>query len=276
MNNKNFFPSYWGLFAVLGIIVLCTLGAAGIQLALSLIAPTSLVNFVTYTATFGMAFFIMRSVRKNSNAPYHKMNYKKVKTLPLIISGFVALFISSAVDPLVSLIPISDFFIEAMKQMLTFDIWSFLTVAVAAAVLEELIFRGIVFDGLVRNYGPLAAILVSAFLFGLIHLNFTQGVGAGILGLYLGWVYWKTKSLIPVIFIHFVNNATSFFLMSSGDFEITDNFWTYFNQGDYTFLYISIASVPLSIIGLLYLNKSFNKHPVSFENEFPIVEEQED
>jgi len=85
-----------------------------------------------------------------------------------------------------------------------------LVAVVAAPLFEEFIFRGIILDGYLKNYKPMPAIVVSALLFGIIHGNLVQGIGAFVLGLVFGWLYWGTRSIVPAIFLHFVNNGIAF------------------------------------------------------------------
>lgn len=97
---------------------------------------------------------------------------------------------------------------EAMKSSLP----AILTVVVAAPVLEEIICRGIICEGLIKNISPRAGILWAALIFAVIHLNPWQGFSAFVIGCFLGWIYWKTRSVIPCIFIHFVNNGLAVYV----------------------------------------------------------------
>ena len=85
--------------------------------------------------------------------------------------------------------------------------------AVVAPVLEELLFRGVVLGGLLRNQRPWVAIGQSALLFGLIHFNPAQSVSAAGLGLLLGWLYYRTRSLGLCIVLHAINNGIGFAAM---------------------------------------------------------------
>ncbi|MCS3736592.1 CPBP family intramembrane glutamic endopeptidase [Mucilaginibacter dorajii] len=73
--------------------------------------------------------------------------------------------------------------------------------------MEELLCRGIVLGGLLKNYPPYKAILISALFFALIHLNPWQALPAFFSGLFLGWIFYKTKSVIPGMIIHATNNG---------------------------------------------------------------------
>ncbi|WP_207431915.1 CPBP family intramembrane glutamic endopeptidase [Sabulibacter ruber] len=90
---------------------------------------------------------------------------------------------------------------------------SFVSMAVAPAILEELLFRGVILEGMLQEYSPRKAIIWSAVLFGVVHLNPWQAFGAIIIGLLIGWLYYKTRSVLPGILLHFVNNSLAFFLM---------------------------------------------------------------
>ncbi|RZK91796.1 MAG: CPBP family intramembrane metalloprotease, partial [Hymenobacter sp.] len=90
---------------------------------------------------------------------------------------------------------------------------------VAAPVLEEVLFRGILLQGLLRNYRPAVAIGQSALLFGVIHFNPAQSVNAALLGLLLGWLYYQTRSLGLCIGLHALNNLLVFSAMSSRRLE---------------------------------------------------------
>ncbi|KUG07389.1 hypothetical protein ASU33_13620 [Solirubrum puertoriconensis] len=82
----------------------------------------------------------------------------------------------------------------------------FVVLCVLAPVFEEWLFRGILLPGLMRNYGPTKAILQTSLLFGIIHLNPAQSLSAALLGVFLGWLYYRTGSLRACILVHAVNN----------------------------------------------------------------------
>lgn len=85
-------------------------------------------------------------------------------------------------------------------------------VAVLGPVLEELLFRGAITKLLLQRYAPAKAILISGLLFGVFHLNPVQVVAACLSGFLFAWIYYKSKSLIPGILIHILNNGLSVWL----------------------------------------------------------------
>ena len=84
----------------------------------------------------------------------------------------------------------------------------FVSIAVIPAIVEEILFRGVILSNLMP-YGRTAAILGSAVLFGLMHGNILQFFYTTMLGVVLGYVCVRTKSIWCGIIIHFVNNGIS-------------------------------------------------------------------
>ena len=83
-----------------------------------------------------------------------------------------------------------------------------LTLCIIAPIAEEYLFRGLMMRKMLKwNISPWYAIIASSILFGLIHLNPAQIPGAIILGLVMAWMCYRTKSLIPGIIIHIINNT---------------------------------------------------------------------
>ena len=86
--------------------------------------------------------------------------------------------------------------------------WSSLVIlAIIAPFTEEFLFRGLILTGFLNNYSAKKAILISALLFAIFHLNMFQFLGAFALGLFFAWLVVKTKSLWPGIFGHALNNG---------------------------------------------------------------------
>lgn len=79
-------------------------------------------------------------------------------------------------------------------------------VALLPAVFEEIIFRGIIFNGL-KEYGIKTAIFGSAALFMLTHGGIEQSIYPLVLGIILALVYHNTGNIIYSIIVHFCNNA---------------------------------------------------------------------
>lgn len=83
---------------------------------------------------------------------------------------------------------------------------SMLVVALMPAVFEELLMRGIVLFS-IEESGYHLSLVVTAFLFALLHNDMTNLLGAFFLGVVLCYVVWMTQSIIAGIITHFAFNA---------------------------------------------------------------------
>jgi len=96
-----------------------------------------------------------------------------------------------------------------------------ISLAVLAALTEEIIFRGIMQKRLTKMMRIPGAIILQAFIFGLVHLNPLQSSYAFALGIIIGFVYlWHDSIWVPIT-VHFVFNGTSVMLTHfAGGIEI--------------------------------------------------------
>ncbi|TVS20118.1 MAG: CPBP family intramembrane metalloprotease [Planctomycetaceae bacterium] len=83
----------------------------------------------------------------------------------------------------------------------------FVLVAIVPGVFEEVLFRGYLLTRLAERWHPFWAILVSAMIFSLAHLDPLHSLGVLPLGLWLGAVAWRTGSVWPAVLCHIANNA---------------------------------------------------------------------
>jgi len=106
-------------------------------------------------------------------------------------------------------LPSPNWFMELFNNIFESDFgWTgaFMKVVIVAPVIEELIFRGMIMHGFMRNYPKILAIFFSALLFALFHLNPWQFPATFVLGLLLGWLMVRTHSVIICILTHAINN----------------------------------------------------------------------
>ncbi|MCX7992531.1 MAG: CPBP family intramembrane metalloprotease [Fimbriimonadales bacterium] len=88
-------------------------------------------------------------------------------------------------------------------------LWTFVQVVVLAPIIEEFVFRGVLFKVLWQRTGQVwLSALVSGYLFAVIHPQFLGGIfPITVLGTILALVYAHTRSLLPCIIIHAINNG---------------------------------------------------------------------
>jgi sodium transport system permease protein len=101
--------------------------------------------------------------------------------------------------------------------------WILLALAVAPGVCEEFFFRGVLFSSLERVTTPWRTIVAVAVLFGLFHvvagtvLAPERFLPSTFLGLVLGWVRYRTLSVLPCMLLHMIHNAVALSIVRWGD-----------------------------------------------------------
>ncbi|WP_372776005.1 lysostaphin resistance A-like protein [Mangrovibacterium sp.] len=156
------------------------------------------------------------------------------------------------------LLPAPPWFWELFDKIFDndFGLWgAFLKVVVVAPIIEELIFRGIIMHGLMRNYSNIVAIFFSGLLFGLFHLNPWQFPATFILGCLLGWIMIITRNIWACILGHAINNLL---VLLSIEYYIEISEFSFFLLERKEQLHLSYLTAALSII-LIGLFATFNR-----------------
>ena len=109
-------------------------------------------------------------------------------------------------------------------------------------ILEEIGLRGILLGGLLKTRcRPWLAILISALVFALLHGVGVHFVGSFVFAIIVGWLYWRTDSIIPCMIVHVVNNSLSFIDLSG--------------QTNVVCLLILVGSLLLLVFGIQWFAK---------------------
>ncbi|WP_238784452.1 CPBP family glutamic-type intramembrane protease [Blattabacterium cuenoti] len=151
-----------------------------------------------------------------------------------------------------------DFLKEESKNTISF----FSTTVLLAPICEEVLFRGIILNGMLKNkIHPIKAILFSSFLFGLTHMNPWQFIGGMLIGSFIGFVYFITNSIIDCILLHVFNNAIAVFSMF---FFMNMKLEKIFSeQENFNFLFILLITsclvIPSGCVFLFFKKKEENK-----------------
>ena len=120
--------------------------------------------------------------------------------------------------------------------------WGYVAVGILAPLAEEVVFRGAILRtllGIMSKKNHWVAIMISAAIFGIVHANLAQFINALLMGLILGWMYYRTGSLVPGILLHWVNNTMAYVLaniMPQSDGKLIDLF-----HGDEKTMYYAVG-----------------------------------
>lgn len=211
------------------------------------------IGFLTAIAFFD--FFIVRpTTKKKLNFNFSPTNfYTYLLIFPLMIGMmFIAEFIAAQIPTTGPFFgKYYEFFSDLMNQLTDDPVVMIITAVIMAPIFEEIIFRGIIQKGLMnKGIEPWKAILFSSIIFGIVHANPWQFVGAVLLGCVLGLVYYKTKSLLLPMLLHGFNNLCSSLLIT---YTKNESFAEAFKVSEWIILAIGI--VLFSLFYYLFMKK---------------------
>lgn len=150
-------------------------------------------------------------------------------------------------------------FTDRMLQVDTLGglLGNLLVIALIPAIGEELTFRGVLQQALVKGTkNAHVGIVLSAIVFSFIHLQFYGFLPRLFLGILLGYLFYYSGSLWTTILMHFINNGSAVVVAYLERKGLTDVDWEHFGATDN--VWMLIASL-LVTVGLLYICKSINK-----------------
>ncbi len=145
---------------------------------------------------------------------------RRTGALPLLAAAFLGLVLWPAAHEIFLLSERMGFSRLGEEQLQTaqamlaewqgIPLWLILaSLAVAPGVFEELAFRGFLFGSLRRVLAADRTVIASAFMFGVFHEVLMPGrfLASTFLGLVLGWVRWRTASVLPCMVLHTLHNG---------------------------------------------------------------------
>ena len=217
MNNT------FSIRAAFGIVVVSILSAflvGGVVLGIGLSNPDSPQKFYTFISfIIGQGFMLVPLLwfLKSRNEPiFQRLRLNPIASQTVGMTALLSIgliVLSDELDRIVQL------FVPAPEYILDLDgllrpesfagfILLFFAVAVIAPLGEELLFRGFLQQFLEKHWKDVTrAILVTALFFALIHMNPYWFVQIYILGIMLGFLSWKTGSVLPPLILHGMNNS---------------------------------------------------------------------
>ncbi|MBL7157313.1 MAG: CPBP family intramembrane metalloprotease [Candidatus Omnitrophica bacterium] len=166
-----------------------------------------------YKKKFASLGFVKKNIKKN--ILYGICGYVAIVPVILILGILVYILLNILqIKPPPQ--PIVGLFLAEKNIALIFT--SSIIAAIFGPVIEEIFFRGVMYNAVKRKFGVFAGIFITSILFSFLHTHamtyFLVGfIPIMILGMTLAYLYEKTGSLIPSITLHIMNNVGSVFMV---------------------------------------------------------------
>ena len=205
-----------------------------------------ILSLALYTSILIYFFFINKS---KENKITGKISLKKL-SLYILIATISYFCLSPIVNCFNILLIRCGVSISELSYPLTTRNYfiSIISLVLAPAICEELLFRGLIFSGL-KKHGKIFSISISAIMFCLFHMSLTQTVYPILMGLLFGVIMFYEGNIYYCIAVHATNNLISL-TMSYFKVNLAFNHWTYY------LLAICLALIFIvTIIALMIKNK---------------------
>ena len=250
--------------AVFGIVVLSIISAftvGGLIMGISASSPEQTDKLYIYISFFlGQGIILVPPLYFLTIKQIPILKSLRIKMVSLdtiqysLIFSIGVLIIIDTIDRIIhQIIPTPDYIIDLSGIMqpdsLLGYVFLFLAVVIVAPIGEEVVFRGFLQKFLEEHWKDITrAVLVTSLFFAMIHFNPFWTIQIYILGVLLGFLSWKTKSVIPSIMLHSINNGSAYILSVFEDINL--NFYLWNNHVSPIFIFIAIYLIFKGLEGL--------------------------
>ena len=171
-----------------------------------------IIIFLTVTTIFYGYYIININQDKIKVYNIKKFTLINIIFVFLCILGYL-LFFDSLLMPIDKMLPGFNLVTENMQFMSKNLMFIIGFVFIIGPVLNEFVFRGILVGGLLKKFSNTKSILISALIYGILTFNLSGFVCAFPLGIFLGYLYVKTRSLYLCIFADILYSVITFSLL---------------------------------------------------------------
>ncbi|GMO54627.1 MAG: type II CAAX endopeptidase family protein [Termitinemataceae bacterium] len=268
MENKN--------YPKLKQAILLTLIFLGIQLVFGLIIGVleALLNIsdesifsgilMTLTSIISFGVVILIGFKKTQEKFNDVFKFNKVSLsmwCATIIFMFGFFILSNEFDNMLNhFLPMPDILKNVFESMIVKQniIIAIVVVAIVPALFEEMYFRGLLLNGLSKNYSQRKAIIITAIIFAIIHLNPWQSISAFVIGLFSAWICIKANSILLSIYIHLFNNSLALIFMRFPTLIPMPGFNSLSNtEKNFQPLWFDLIGVIILVVGIILLKRCF-------------------
>tara|TARA_X000001036_G_scaffold431793_1_gene466662 strand:- start:272 stop:1063 length:792 start_codon:yes stop_codon:yes gene_type:complete len=222
-----------------------------------------LFTFVSFIVGQGfMVIPLMIYLQYNNFSILKSIRLKPIKydiIIYTILLSFGIIILSDELDRIIQIFIPAPEYVTNLNDLLKPEtlygtILLFIAVSILAPLGEEIIFRGFLQRVLEKHWNDITkSVLFTALLFSMIHMNPYWFVQIYILGIVLGFLAWKTQSIISPLILHGLNNSAAMVLSFS---DPSNSIYLWKNHVAPWFLIFAVTGV---IIGFKGINNSFRK-----------------
>jgi membrane protease YdiL (CAAX protease family) len=207
------YPSRKGVMVIFILTVLLYVSIGYLMARLfGRLAPTFLELLVAGLVLPLPAYVYLRQHHYDIRAIF-RLNLVSNRIVALSVAlGLASFLLANEIDRLFAIVlPLPEEYKERMYAALIAQNWldwilAILAVVILPSIFEEMVLRGFVQNTFEQYHKVLPAIAITAAIFAAMHGLLSQIVQIFLLGVFLGWLAWKSESIIPAAIVHAINN----------------------------------------------------------------------
>ena len=164
-------------------------------------------------------WYYLGFVKKDKAQGIYESGFKKVadaKTIVFTVTLAIGVYFFTTIfaEFIAWAIPGSAELLESIMNLSTdgHEVIAFLYIAIMGPIAEELAFRGVALRTSKKAFGIVGTVILTAVMFGIMHMNPLQSLYAIPLGAVYAFVAYKFKSVVPTTIMHIINNSTAMIL----------------------------------------------------------------
>ena len=177
------------------------------QLTEQLLNDTMMLTFLTGAITL-LIYWISFAIRKKKFLKEVEIKAISVKEIwAIVVAG---LSLNVIISVVLSVIPWPQEWLEAyVTSAGTIDnsVLAWVTTVIMAPILEEILFRGLIYTRLKKGMPALVAALVASLVFGIMHGTIIWALYAFVIGMVMTWIFERYQSLTANILFHMAFNT---------------------------------------------------------------------
>lgn len=227
MDSKNNIRIAFGI-VLLSLLFAIAAGAVLIGVLTNITEMASnniaLISMLISTLFIGIPVIIFLKIQKINAVTAFRLNSISLKSLfSIILLSIGLIIIIDELDRIVyAFFGQPDYLEDIVEQLKITSLFSGLIIVITTAIfapfVEEMLFRGYLQKVLEDNWQDITkAVLVTSLFFAFVHLNPYWIVQIYLLGLVLGYLAWRTNSIVPGLILHGLNNGFAVALNNAED-----------------------------------------------------------
>lgn len=195
--------------------------------------------------------------RKKEKSFSVKEYTKRVRGKTLVYPSIAGIAASMGIGRFIMMLPfdgiLGDYSQVQKINEQTPIIVQFIAMGLLAPMVEELLFRGLVYKRLKMYYDVTVAAYISALIFGISHMNLLQGIYGFIMGMFFAYIYEKYGNIYNVIVMHMAVNVTSVIMGINPISKSIDSFIV-------TRIIVAVAMIAVFVVMIIKISNN-NKEP---------------